>query len=90
MKVSPAVQLTGICQGVLQRVYKQDWVKYHQLILPNEFRAQVMELLHNQQGHQAVEHTLQLVCERFYWNTLLQGVTNWVRNCKWCQTAKGP
>ena len=48
-----------------------------------------MELLHNQQGHQAVEHMLQLVCEWFYWSTLLQDVTNWVKNCKQCQTAKG-
>ena len=48
-----------------------------------------MELLHNQQVHQAVEHTLQLVHERFYWSTLLQDVTNCVKNCKWCQTAKG-
>ena len=49
------------CQGVLHRVYKQDGAKYHQLFLPFEFRAQVMEQLHDKQGHQAVEHTLQLV-----------------------------
>ena len=49
-----------------------------------------MELLHNQQGHQSVEHMLQLVYERFYWSTLLQDITNWVQNCKWCQTGKGP
>ena len=36
-----------------------------------------------------MECTLQLVCERFYWSTLLQDVINWVNNCKWCQTAKG-
>ena len=66
-------------QGVLHRVYEQDGAKYHQLILPIGFRAQAMELLHNQQGHQAVEHMLQLVCERFYWSTLLQDVTNWVK-----------
>ena len=83
-------------QGVLHRVYEQDGAKYHQLILPIEFRAQAMELLHNKQGHQAVECMLQLVCERFYWSkrfywsTLLQDITNWVKNCKWCQTAKGP
>ena len=47
-----------------------------------------MGLLHNEQGHQAVEHTLQLICERFYWSTLLQEVTNLVKKCKWCQTAK--
>ena len=74
---------------MLHRVYKQDGAKYHQLILPIEFRAQAMELLHNQQGHQAVEHMLQLVCERFYWSTLLQDVTRLVKCCKWCQTAKG-
>ena len=46
-----------------------------------------MELLHNQQ---AVECMLQLVHEWFYWSTLLKDITNWVKNCKWCQTAKGP
>ena len=79
-----------LCQGVLYRVYEQDGTKYHQLVLPIEFRAQAIELLHNQQGHQAVEHMLQLVCEWFYWSTLLQDITNWVKNCKQCQTAKGP
>ena len=37
---------------MLHRVYKQDGAKYHQLILPIEFRAQAMELLHDQEGHQ--------------------------------------
>ena len=77
------------CQGVLPRVYEQDGAKYHQLILPIEFRAQVMELLQNEQCHQAVECMLQLVWEWFYWSTLLQEITNWVKKCKWCQTAKG-
>ena len=49
-----------------------------------------MKLLHDQQGHQAVQCMLQLVHERFYWGTLLQDVTRWVKNFKWCQTAKGP
>ena len=38
-------------------MYKEDGDKYHQLILPVEFSAQVMELLHNEQGHQEVECT---------------------------------
>ena len=75
-------------QGVLHRVYEQDGAKNHQLILPIEFRAQAMELLHNQQGHQAVKHTIQLVCESFYLSTLLQDITSWVKYCKWCQSAK--
>ena len=72
-------------QGVLHRVNKQDGVKYQQIILPIEFRAQAMEILQKQQGHQAVECTLQLVHERFW----LQDITSWVKNCRWCQTAKG-
>ena len=48
-----------------------------------------MALVYNQQGHQAIECMLQLVCERFYWSTLLQDMTNLVKSCKWCQTAKG-
>ena len=68
------------CQGVLYRVYEQVGAMYHQLILPIEFRAQVMELLHNEQGHQGVEHMLQLVQKQFYWSILLQDVTNWIKN----------
>ena len=77
-------------QGVLHRVYEQDGAKYHQLILLIKFRAQAMELLHNQQGPQAVEHTLELVHDRFYWDTLLQDSTNWVKNCMQYQTANSP
>ena len=77
-------------QGVLHRVYEQDRAKIHQLVLLIEFRAQAMELFHNQQGYQAMECMLQLVQERFYWSTLLQDITSWVKNCKQCQTAKGP
>ena len=50
-------------QGVLHRVYEQDGAKYHQLILPIEFSAQVMEILNDEQSHEAVVHTLQLVQE---------------------------
>ena len=60
-------------------MYEQDGAKYHQLIFPIKFRPQAMELLLNQQGHQAVECMLQLVCERFYWSTLLLDIMNWVK-----------
>ena len=47
-----------------------------------------MELLHDGQGHQAVKHKLQIVCEQIYWRPVLQDVRNWVKKC--CQTAEGP
>ena len=55
------------CQWVLHRVFEQDEAKYHQPILPIEFRTQAMELLNDEQGHQSVEHMLQLI-----WQVLLE------------------
>ena len=49
-----------------------------------------MELLHNKWLHQAVKHMLELLQEQSYLSTLFQDVSNWVKQCKQCQTAKGP
>ena len=59
------------------------------MILPIKYQAQVLKLLHDGQGHQGLERTLALCRERFYWNTMFQDVTNYVKTCPWCQTAKG-
>ena len=59
------------------------------MILPMKYQAQVLKLLHDGQGHQGLERTLALCWERFYWNTMFQDVTNYVKTCPWCQTAKG-
>ena len=76
-------------KGVLHRLYINNDVKYHQLILPIKYQAQVLKLLHDGQGHQGLERTLALCQERFYWNTMFQDVTNYVKTCPHCQTAKG-
>ena len=47
-------------------------------------------MLHNQQGQQAVERTLPPVWEHFHWNTMTQGITNWVKMHIICHAAKGP
>ena len=73
-------------KGVLHRLYMNNDVEYHQLILP---QVQVLTLLHDGQGHQGLEHTLALCWERFYWNTMFQDVTNYVKYCPQCQTVKG-
>ena len=76
-------------KGVLHRLYINNDVEYHQMILPIKYQAQVLKLLHDGQGHQGLERTLALCRERFYWNTMFQDVTNYVKTCPWCQTAKG-
>ena len=42
-------------KGVLHRIYEENGSKYHQLILPIEYRAQAMAMLHDENGHQGVE-----------------------------------
>ena len=81
-------QLT-LKKGVLHHLYISNNVEYHQLILPVKYQAQVLKMLHDGQGHQGLERTLALCWERFYWNTMFQDVTNYVKTCPQCQTAKG-
>ena len=59
------------------------------MVLPIKYQAQVLHLLHDGLGHLGVEQTLALCWERFYWNTMLQDVTNYVKDCPHCQTVKG-
>ena len=76
-------------KGVLHRLYINNDVEYHQLILPLKYQPQVLKLLHDGQGHQGLERTLALCRERFYWNTMFQDVSNYVKTCPRCQTVKG-
>ena len=68
-------------KGVLHRLYINNDVEYHQLILPIKYQAQVLKLLHDGQGHQGLERTLALCWERFYWNTMFQDVTDYAKTC---------
>ena len=76
-------------KGVLHQFYINNDVEYHQLILPTKYQAQMLKLLHDGQDYQGLERTLALCWERFYWNTMFQDVTNYVKTCPCCQTAKG-
>ena len=50
----------------------------------------MIEMLHDKEGYQVVEQILDLVWERFYWNTMAHHVNSWAMKCKRCYTAKGP
>ena len=76
-------------KGVLHQLYINNDVEYHQMVLPLRYQAQVLKLLHDGQGHQGLERTLALCRERFYWNTMFQDVSNYVKTCPRCQTSKG-
>ena len=76
-------------KGVLHRLYLHNDVEFHQMVLPIKYQAQVLCLLHDGQGHQGIERTIALYWEQFYWNTMFQDVTKYVKECPHCQIAKG-
>ena len=49
--------------GVLHRLFINNDVEYHQLILPKKYRDSILESLHDDQGHQGLERTLSLIRE---------------------------
>ena len=61
-------------KGVLHRIYEENGSKYHQLVLPTEYRAQAMVMLHDENGHQGVKHTVAPVGERSYLGTMLYDI----------------
>ena len=45
-------------QGVLHQLYINNDVEYHQMILPLKYQVQVLQMLHDGQGHQGIEKPL--------------------------------
>ena len=76
-------------KGVLHRICEVHGSKYHQLELPSIYRTQVLQLLHDEQGHQRMEHILALVREYFLWSMMCQDVTNCVMTYRRCKKVKG-
>ena len=68
-------------KGVLHRLYIHNDVKFHQMVLPIKFQAQMHQLLHDGQGHQGIERAIALCWEQFYWNTIFQDATKYVKEC---------
>lgn len=60
----------------------------YQLVLPEEFRAEVLHQLHNQMGHMGTERTLDLVRSRFYWPRMALDVANMIKTCERCVRRK--
>ena len=77
-------------QGVLHWLYINNDVEYHQMVLSLNYQEQVLQMLHNGQGHQGIERITALCRECFYWNTMYREIAQYIKDCPWCQVAKGP
>ena len=53
----------------------------HQIVLPKELFARVMQGCHDETGHQGRDRTVSLVRERFYWDTLYKDTSDYVAQC---------
>ena len=75
--------------GVLHQIYITNGVVPHQLMLPKEYHQAVLQMLHDDYGHQGLDCTLVLVRERFYWSTMYKDAMEYIISCHWCHVAKG-
>ena len=48
------------------------------MILPLKYQAQVLQILHDGQGHQGIERSTALCREHFYWSTMYKDVAEYV------------
>ena len=49
------------------------------MILPIKYQAQVLQMLHNGQGHQGMERTAALCRKDFYWNHMYKDIAEQVK-----------
>lgn len=59
-----------------------------QLVLPQCLQENVLRSLHDNQGHQGVERTLQLVRARYYWPNMYSDIEKWCKTCERCVLSK--
>ena len=76
--------------GDLHQLYINNDVEYHQMIFHLKYQVQVLQMLHDGQGHQGIERTTALCREHIYWNTIYRDIAQYVKDCPQCQVAKGP
>ena len=55
-----------------------------QLILPTAFRMQALRGCLDDLGHMAMERTLDLLRDQFYWSGMTEDVTRNIRQCERC------
>ena len=65
----------SLIQGVLHHQTFQDDDEIQQLILPQQLRKKVLTSLHDNNGHQGLQHVMNLLCEKVYWTSMFPTLT---------------
>lgn len=77
-----------VVDDVLYRQAQLDGKWVQQLLLPQNLREQVLDMLHDQSGHQGIERTTGLVRNRYFWPGLAKDVEKKCTSCNRCVVAK--
>ena len=75
-------------EDVLHRLYIDQDMEFHQLVLPQRYHSKILKAVHDDMGHQALDRTLSLLHERVYWPTMAQDASEWIKGCRHCHIAK--
>lgn len=59
-----------------------------QLLLPQCLQAEVLRSIHDEQGHQGTERTLQLLRSRCFWPSMTKDAEQWCQQCQRCVLGK--
>ena len=61
----------------------------HDIILPSILCGKVLKSLHDDNGHQGLQHVLDLLHQEVYWPTMFADAEYWLFNCQHCIVVKG-
>jgi hypothetical protein len=75
--------------GVLKRVFYKPVGETHQIVVPRQCRAHILEVVH-QQGHFECLHTQASLKDRYYWPSWKTDVQKHVNRCIPCAQRNGP
>ena len=72
--------------GVFTRVYLKDGIQQEQLLVPTQFRKEVLQLAHENplSGHFGIDKTKERIWREFYWPQLEQDVKAFILQCTTC------
>ena len=71
--------------GILMRCEKMLGQQVTQLVAPGSKREQILEFSHDLAGHMSPKKSSQRIRMNFWWPTLKQDVTDYIKSCKTCQ-----
>ncbi|KAL2098388.1 hypothetical protein ACEWY4_007595 [Coilia grayii] len=77
-------------EGVLYRLVHPPGggPEVHQLLLPQDLQKEVLRSVHDEQGHQGTERTLQLLRSRCFWPSMAKDTEQWCQQCQRCVLGK--